>query len=87
MALTPEEELEEAISRWLDARGRFDGGNGIGALNEYWDADRRLLTAFADGWRDKREEILSAAFRNFRRLLVHTHERPAVGWRQSDMLT
>ena len=83
---THQQDLCQAIERWLDARERFGGGNGIGStLNEYWEADRCLLAAFADEWQGC-EIILADAFRHFRKALVHDHDRPTVGWRRSDLL-
>jgi hypothetical protein len=87
MTPTQEQDLHQAIERWLDARECFGGGNGIGrTLNEYWEADRCLLAAFADGWQGG-EIILADAFHHFRKVLVQDHERPTVGWRRSDLLT
>lgn len=86
MALTPEEELQRAIKQWLAAREHFHGGNGVGVLDEYWEADRLLLTAFAAGWNGC-ETILSVAYHHFRRRLAEEHERRLICWRQSELLT
>jgi hypothetical protein len=87
MTPTQDQDLHQAIERWLDARQCFGGGNAIGrTLNEYWEADRHLLAAFADGWQGG-EIILADAFHHFRKILVQDHERPTIGWRRADLLT
>jgi hypothetical protein len=73
MFLTAEQELQQAIERWLEARDRFHAGNQIGSLGSYLILDRRLLTAFAAGWRGD-EAILADAYRTFRKVLVENHE-------------
>jgi len=82
-----EQELQQAIEQWLTARETFHGGNGIGTLDEFWEAHRRLLVAFTSGWPGDDTKILYDAYHNFLRELVHSHERPTVGWRRSDLLT
>jgi hypothetical protein len=82
-----EQELQQAIEQWLTARETFHGGNGIGTLDEFWEAHRRLLVAFTSGWPGDDTKILYDAYHNFLRELVHTHERPSVCWRRSNLLT
>ena len=84
--LSPEEEMRQAQTEWLDAREHFHGGNGIGTLDEFWDAHRRLLVAFTSDWPGDDTKLLYDAYHNFLRELVHGHERPAVLWRRSDEL-
>lgn len=86
MAPTPEQELQLAIEQWLHARDHFHGGNGIGTLDEFWDAHRRLVVAFTAGWSGD-QKLFSEAYHNFLRALVQGYERPTVGWRRSDLLT
>jgi hypothetical protein len=52
MSPTPEQELRQAIEQWLAARETFhgEGNNGIGTLDGFWEAHRRLLAAFTAGW-------------------------------------
>ena len=87
MAPTLEQELQQAIEQWLTARETFHGGNGIGTLDEFWEAHRRLLVAFTSGWPGDDTKILYDAYHNFLHELVHSHERPTVCWRRSDLLT
>jgi len=85
MAPPLEQELQQAIEQWLHARDHFHGGNGIGVLDSYWDADRCLLTAFATGW-ECDETLLADSYHHFRKRLVEDHERATIGWRQPDSL-
>ena len=79
--------MRQAIERWLDARDHFHGGkNGIGILDTYWDADRSLLAAFADGWQSD-EILLTDAYHHFRKTLIDDHERKDICWRRTDLLT
>ena len=87
MAPTLAQELQQAIDQWLAARETFHGGNGIGTLDEFWEAHRRLLAAFTSGWPSDDTKMLYDAYHSFLRELVHNHERPTVGWRRSDLLT
>ncbi len=88
MALTPDQELHQAIEQWLSARETFHGeGNGIGILDGFWEAHRRLLAAFTAGWPDDDTKLLDDAYHHFLRELVHHNERPTIGWRRSDLLT
>ena len=86
MAPPLEQELQQAIEQWLTARETFHGGNGIGTLDEFWEAHRRLLVAFTSGWPGDDTKLLDGAYHSFLRELVHSHERPTVGWRRSDLL-
>jgi len=89
MTPTLEQELQQAIEQWLAARDTFhgEGNNGIGTLDGFWEAHRRLLVAFTSGWPGDDTKLLYDAYHNFLQELVHNHERPTVGWRQSDLLT
>ena len=89
MAPTHEQALQQAIEQWLQARETFhgEGNNGIGVLDGFWEAHRRLLAAFTAGWAGDDTNLLYDAYHNFLRALVQNHERPTVRWRRSDDLT
>jgi len=75
--LTPEEELQEAAAQWLHARNNFhgEGSNGLGVLDGYWEAHRRLLAAFTTaGWASDDTKLIYDAYHKFLRVLVHSHE-------------
>jgi hypothetical protein len=74
--LDPEQEMHQAVERWLQARDTFhgDAGNGVGVLSDFMEAHRRLLSAFDDGWSGSDTELLCAAYRAFLRVLVRSRE-------------